>query len=147
MTFKKHFTLLTYLLVLGSLIISCKPSESTETKEDVNATKPSLGNLDDRFLDKEAFAAGMKKFGAVILDVRMPGEFDQGHIEGAKNINFFDPEFKHQLLALDKKSKYYLYCKNETRSKMSMKFMLDNDFKDVYVLKKGYEEWNVAKTQ
>ena len=147
MTFKKHFTLLTYLLVLGTLIISCKPSSSTETKEDVNAPRPSLGNLDDRFLDKETFAAGMKKSGAVILDVRMPGEFDQGHIEGAKNINFFDHEFKHQLLALDKGSKYYIYCKNETRSKMSMKFMLDNDFKDVYVLKKGYEEWNVAKTE
>ena len=147
MRFKKHFTLLTYLLILGSLIISCKPSSSAETKEDVNAPRPSLGNLDDRFLDKETFAADMKKSGAVILDVRMPGEFDQGHIEGAVNINFFDPEFKHKLLDLNKSSKYYIYCKNETRSKMSMKFMLDNDFKDVYVLKKGYEEWNVAKAE
>ncbi len=147
MTVKKHFTLLTYLLVLGSLIISCKPSSSTDTQAEVNAPRPSLGNLDDRFLDKEAFASGMKKSGAVILDVRMPGEFDQGHIEGAVNINFFDPEFKHKLLDLNKNSKYYIYCKNETRSKMSMKFMLDNDFKDVYVLKKGYEEWNVAKTE
>jgi rhodanese-related sulfurtransferase len=147
MTFKKHFTLLTYLLVLGSLVISCKPSSSTETQEEVNTTRPSLGNLDDRFLDKETFAAEMKKSGAVILDVRMPGEFDQGHIEGAVNINFFDPDFKHKLLDLNKSSKYYIYCKNETRSKMSMKFMLDNDFKDVYVLKKGYEEWNVAKTE
>ena len=147
MTFKKHFTLLTYLLVLGFLFISCKPSTTTETQEEANTTRPSLGNLDDRFLDKEVFAAGMKKSGAVILDVRMPGEFDQGHIEGAVNINFFDPEFKHKLLDLNKSSKYYIYCKNETRSKMSMKFMLDNDFKDVYVLKKGYEEWNVAKTE
>ena len=147
MTFKKHFTLLTSLLVLGTLIISCKPSTTTETQEEVNTTRPSPGNLDDRSLDKEVFAAEMKKSGAVILDVRMPGEFDQGHIEGAVNINFFDPEFKHKLLDLNKSSKYYIYCKNETRSKMSMKFMLDNDFKDVYVLKKGYEEWNVAKTE
>lgn len=147
MTFKKHFTLLSCLLILGSLIISCKPSTTNETQEEVNTTRPSLGNLDDRFLDKEVFAAEMKKSGAVILDVRMPGEFDQGHIEGAVNINFFDPEFKHKLLDLNKSSKYYIYCKNETRSKMSMKFMLDNDFKDVYVLKKGYEEWNVAKTE
>lgn len=147
MTFKKHFTLLTYLVLLGSLIISCKPSATTETQEEVNTTRPSLGNLDDRFLDKQVFATEMKKSGSVILDVRMPGEFDQGHIEGAVNINFFDPDFKHKLLDLNKSSKYYIYCKNETRSKMSMKFMLDNDFKDVYVLKKGYEEWNVAKTE
>lgn len=147
MTFKKHFTLLAHLVVLGTLIISCKPSSTTDTQEEVNTTRPSLGNLDDRFLDKETFAANMKKSGAVILDVRMPGEFDQGHIEGAVNINFFDPEFKHKLLDLNKSSKYYIYCKNETRSKMSMKFMLDNDFKDVYVLKKGYEEWNVAKAE
>lgn len=147
MTFKKHFTLLTCLVLLGSLIISCKPSPTTETQEAVNTTRPSLGNLDDRFLDKAVFAAEMKKSDAVILDVRMPGEFDQGHIEGAVNINFFDPDFKHKLLDLNKSKKYYLYCKNETRSKMSMKFMLDNDFKDVYVLKKGYEEWNAAKTE
>ncbi|MDZ4746897.1 MAG: rhodanese-like domain-containing protein [Saprospiraceae bacterium] len=146
MTFNKHFSLISCLLVLGSLIISCKPSSSAETQE-VNTPRPSFGNLDDRFLDKEIFAAEMKKSSAVILDVRMPGEFDQGHIEGAVNINFFDPEFKHKLLDLNKNSKYYIYCKNETRSKMSMKFMLDNDFKDVFVLKNGYEEWNVAKTK
>jgi rhodanese-related sulfurtransferase len=77
----------------------------------------------------------------------MPGEFEQGHIEGAININFFDPEFKYKLLELNKSKKYYLYCKNETRSYRSMKFMEDNDFKNVYMLEGGYEDWNTARAE
>jgi len=145
MTFKKHFSLLSFLVLAGFLVISCNPSSSSETQE--NATDTAPANPAERVLDKEAFAAGMKKSGAVLVDLRMPGEFDQGHIEGAINIDFFGPEFKYKLLELNKKKKYYLYCKNETRSKMSMQFMQDNDFNEVYMLKGGYEEWNTAKPQ
>ncbi len=145
MTFKKHFALLSIMVLAGFLVLSCNSSASSETQE--NATDSTPVNPEERVLDKEAFAAGMKKSGAVLVDLRMPGEFDQGHIEGAINIDFFGPEFKYKLLELNKKKKYYLYCKNETRSKMSMQFMQDNDFKEVYMLKGGYEEWNTAKPQ
>ena len=145
MTFKKHFALLSIVVLAGFLVISCNSSASSETQE--NTTDNTPVNPGERVLDKEAFAAGMKKSGAVLVDLRMPGEFDQGHIEGAINIDFFGPEFKYKLLELNKKKKYYLYCKNETRSKMSMQFMQDNDFKEVYMLKGGYEEWNTAKPQ
>lgn len=145
MTFKKHFAVLTLVVLTGFLVISCNSSASTETQENAAGSTPV--NTEERVLDKEAFAAGMKKSGAVLVDLRMPGEFDQGHIEGAINIDFFGPEFKYKLLELNKKKKYYLYCKNETRSKMSMQFMQDNDFKEVYMLKGGYEEWNTVKPQ
>lgn len=139
MTYKKHFALLSSLVLLALLVFSCNTRGTSEYKESHTLTSP--GDSSDRILEKEKFASDMKKSGAVLIDVRMPQEFEQGHIEGAININFFDPEFKFKLLELNKQKKYYLYCKNETRSYRSMKFMETNDFKNVYILKGGYEKW------
>lgn len=145
MTPKTFLPFLTCLILMGLTVIACNSSSTTETKE--NATESSSSDPAEHKLDKATFTAEMKKSGAVIIDVRMPQEFEQGHIEGAININFFDPEFKHQLLDLDRDKTYYLYCKNETRSYRSMKFMETNDFKHVYMLKGGYEEWNKSTAQ
>ncbi len=136
----RTFATLLLLLVIALSWTSCKQGENTDNQTTGSETTP----MDDsqRMLDKEAFAAAIKKSGAVLIDVRMPQEFEQGHIEKAVNINFFDPEFKYQLLELNPKKKYYLYCKNETRSYRAMEFMKMNDFPHVYMLKGGYEQWN-----
>lgn len=143
MSLFKRLTFLGCIVFAGLFTSSCNSSASSDTQETAAAANPNDPSA--RFLDKEKFAAAIKKKGAVVVDVRMPEEFEQGHIENAININFFDPEFKYKLLDLDRSKTYYLYCKNETRSKMSMKFMMDNDFKEVYVLKGGYQEWNTAR--
>ena len=140
----RHLMLLTTLLA-GVLVVACNSNTTTQSEENTASKTPT--DLSDRFLDKETFAERIKKSGAVVIDVRMPQEFEQSHIEGAINIDFFNPEFKYQLLELKKNKEYYLYCKNETRSKMTMTFMDNNDFKEVYVLKGGYEDWNTAKAQ
>lgn len=145
MMLRIRFFLLSSILFIGLATISCNSNATTESQE--NSSSSATTDLSDRFLDKEKFASGMKKSGAVIIDVRMPQEFEQGHIEGAINIDFFGPEFKYKLLELKKNKEYYLYCKNETRSKMTMTFMDNNDFKKVYVLKGGYENWNTATAQ
>ena len=89
----------------------------------------------------------MNKKGAVLVDVRMPQEFEQGSLENAINIDFFAPTFKTDLLDLKRSKKYYLYCKNETRSFRAMKFMEKNDFKHVYILKGGFSKWNSADNE
>ena len=125
-----------------SLLMSCK-SSSAEDAATTSKTTPQDEN--EQILEKEAFASAIKKSGAVVIDVRQPEEFAQGHIEGAINIDFFDAEFKYKLLDLDRDKKYYLYCKNENRSYRSMKFMETNDFRHVYMLKGGYQEWNTER--
>ena len=136
------------LFCLGVATIACNSSSADTQQESTGpATRPSLGDLTAHYLEKDAFAAGMKKSGSVLVDVRMPQEFEQGHLEGAINIDFFNPQFKYNLLELNKKKAYYIYDKNENRSTMTMKFMLDNDFKEVYVLKGGYEKWNTPSAE
>ena len=139
MNLHKHLISLIWLVLLGFLVVSCKDASTTESEE--NQTVASSANDSERILDKEAFAAGIKKSGVQIIDVRMSADYEQGHIEDAININFFDPEFKHKLLELNRNKTYYLYDKKEKTAYRSMKFMEDNDFKNVYMLKGGYEAW------
>ena len=143
MIFSKTFLPYCFFLVLSVCTLSsCKDSGSGDTQE---AAQGNVTDESQRTLEPDVFAKAIKKSDAVVIDVRMPQEFEQGHIENAVNINFFDPEFKYKLLDLDRNKKYYLYCKNETRSYRAMKFMEDNGFKNVYLLKGGYEAWEKTK--
>ena len=125
------------LFTITSLTLSCKGGE----------VKPSgTVIIDDELkkLDKDLFTIEMKKSGTVIVDLRMPQEFEQGHIEDAININFFDPEFKYKLLELDKDKSYILYDKGEAKSFRAMKYMEDNGYTKVRMLKGGYKEWSTV---
>ena len=125
---------------------SCKESATAETTaEDPAATQSTYKEAP--LITPDEFEKGMKKNNAVLVDVRMPQEFEQGHIEGAVNINFFDPNFKNQLLDLEKNKKYYLYCKNDSRSERAAEFLLQNDFPHVYVLEGGYTSWKDSGKQ
>ena len=93
----------------------------------------------------EEFQKGASKGSAVLIDTRFPAEYEQGHIEGAVNINFFDPNFKTQLLEMKKNKKYYLYCKNDTNSEVAAEFLMKNDYPDVFILEGGYEAWQQAQ--
>lgn len=53
---------------------------------------------------------------AYLVDVRTPEEFNGGHLQFAKNIDFNGPEFRAQLAKLDKKKPVYLYCRSGNRS-------------------------------
>lgn len=76
-----------------------------------------------------------------ILDVRAPWEFSKEHIEGAENLDCTDPEFKEQLLKLDRKQKYIVYCRSGVRGGKVLNLMKKYGFSNVYNLKGGLEAW------
>ena len=131
------------LLFLCVFTLSCKNSAAETTAE--NATEKDNVQKSAIFLEPQEFIAGMQKGKAVILDVRYPAEFEEGHIEGAMNINFFDTTFKSQLLSLPKNKDYYIYCKNDTRSQRAAEFMMFNEYPEVYVLKGGWEAYQAVQ--
>jgi len=126
------------LFVIAVTGISCKGDGTA------NSSDPTTMDDDLKKLDKDQFTKEMKRSGSVLIDVRMPQEFEQGHIEGALNISFFDPQFKYKLLELDREKSYYLYDKKESKSFRAMKFMEDNGFTKVRMLKGGWEEWTTV---
>ena len=77
----------------------------------------------------------------VILDVRTPEEFNEGHIRYAKLINFYDEDFKQQIGQLDKQVPVYVYCASGVRSDKAATLLREEGFREVYVLKKGFNAW------
>jgi phage shock protein E len=52
----------------------------------------------------------------VVIDVRTPEEFAQGHLEGAINIDLMVLDFPEKIAQLDPNRTYYLYCRSGNRS-------------------------------
>ena len=78
---------------------------------------------------------------AIVLDVRTPGEFKEGFIKNAINIDYNDTGFEEQINKLDKTKPYFVYCLSGGRSGSAASFMRENGFKQVYELKGGMMAW------
>ena len=76
-----------------------------------------------------------------LLDVRTLEEFESGHIFTAINIDFFSTNFIDEIKEFDTSLNIILYCRTDNRSSKSAKILADNDFKNVYIIKGGIEEW------
>lgn len=66
-----------------------------------------------------------------VIDVRTADEYSSGHVKDSTNIDFLKPNFKEQILKLDKTKTYKLYCRSGNRSDQAMKLMKTLGFKDV----------------
>ena len=84
----------------------------------------------------------MAKEDIQILDVRTEKEFKDGAIEGAVNIDFWDPDFEIKVLSrLNKRRTTVVYCAAGGRSEMAYKLLAKKGFKTLYDLKGGYERF------
>jgi phage shock protein E len=93
---------------------------------------------------KEA-AALIAKGDILILDVRTPDEFSDGHIEGAHNIDFLDEaQFKAQAAKLDKTKTYLVHCQAGGRSTKSLAPLKALGFEHLIHLDDGFGGWQDA---
>ncbi|HPG50058.1 MAG TPA: rhodanese-like domain-containing protein [Spirochaetota bacterium] len=83
--------------------------------------------------------AGNRNF--VILDIRTPGEYMDGHIPNAVLLNFHDPSFRDRLAALDKNKTYFVYCRSDNRSGRALAMMGELGFMKVFELRGGIKSW------
>jgi phage shock protein E len=79
----------------------------------------------------------------IILDVRTPEEFANGHIEGAINIDIND-NFVSEAATLEKDKTYLVYCHSGRRSAEARDTMAQLGFKNIYNMTAGISEWQSA---
>ena len=79
---------------------------------------------------KSADFAQLVKDGAVILDVRTPGEYAGGHIEGSKNIPLHS--IQQNLSKIPKDKVIITCCASGMRSGSAKSILLSNGFKEVH---------------
>jgi phage shock protein E len=68
--------------------------------------------------------------GAVIVDVRTPGEFTSGHVKGSLNIPL--DTLKSRLKELPANKPIITCCASGMRSGTAKSILMDNGFKEVY---------------
>ncbi len=77
----------------------------------------------------------------VIIDVRTPQEFADGHIANAVNIDFYSATFRNDINKLDKSKTYLIYCRSGGRSGNALNIMAELNFREVYNILGGINQW------
>lgn len=81
---------------------------------------------------------------AVVVDLRTSEEIAVGYIEGAGQLDFYDPAFRSVLEGLDRDVHYLVYCNSGNRSAETLRLMKDLGFTRVTELDGGIQAWNSA---
>ncbi len=64
-----------------------------------------------------------------------------GHIPGSLNIDIKNPGFKDNVMMLDPKKEYAVYCASGVRSSKAAELMKENGFTSVFTLTDGIKTW------
>ena len=92
-------------------------------------------------LGVKEFSAKVAEVGVITLDVRTPGEYMGGFIQGARNIDFQSGNFENEIATLDKNATYAVYCRSGNRSGQVVKVMQDAGFTNVFNMNGGVIDW------
>ncbi len=91
-----------------------------------------------KYLTNEEFQSGMRK--AQVVDLRETRTFKDGHILGARSVPYSTLRNFYQQIRPD--LPVYLYDQGKTVSKRAAMFLSKKGYKDLYILKTGYQQWN-----
>lgn len=80
----------------------------------------------------------------VILDVRTPDEYAEGHLEGSLQLDFYEPDFATRVGELDPDVPYLVYCRSGNRSGQTRALMEQLGFTDVADIDGGIVAWTDA---
>lgn len=79
-----------------------------------------------------------------LVDVRTPGEFRNGHLKNAMNIDWNADDFNEKVKALDKSRPVFVYCMSGPRSMAAAAKLQEMGFKNVYEMQGGMMKWRNA---
>jgi rhodanese-related sulfurtransferase len=82
--------------------------------------------------------------GLLVLDVRTPEEFAQGHLSGAVLADYKSSDFEAQLKKLDRSKPVLLYCRTGNRSGKSLPTLQRLGFGKIYHFTGGTTAWKKA---
>lgn len=133
----------TSLLVAATLaggLAACSSAEPTSP----TAAVAEDGSAGIRVVSPADAQALIAAGDVVVLDVRTPAEFAEGHVEGAVLIDYQAPDFADQVAQLDPDASYVLYCRSGNRSAGARAVMQGLGFTDVADVDGGILSWQAA---
>ena len=77
----------------------------------------------------------------IVLDVRTPAEYKEGHIDRSTNIDFSAADFADKISKLDKTKTYLVYCRSGHRSANAAALMKSANFTKIFNMLGGIVKW------
>lgn len=132
--------------VLGLTVAACGDDEADGP---ATATESEAATAADQATARPAFGlvtpAQAAELAAdsdvVVLDVRTPQEFAEGHIDGATMVDFEAPTFADEVGRLDPTANYLVYCRSGNRSGQAVAVMQQLGFEHIWDLDGGVISW------
>lgn len=105
----------------------------------------ATGDAQSKVVKPDAFESVLKSDKSVqLIDVRTPEEYKAGHLEGAKNIDFYSKDFAQQMAKLDKNKPVAVYCAVGGRSASATDKLKSLGFAKIYDLDGGIRGWTAS---
>ena len=124
------------LLLIGTVFLL---TSLASARADDKAEAPAHKNV-----GVEEFEKLTKQAGNVVLDVRTPSEYRNGHLKDAVLIDFMGKDFEEKVKALDKSKTYLVHCQVGGRSAKACAKLDKMGFTNVVNLEGGYKAWEKA---
>lgn len=133
-----------YIIALSLIsLVGC--AQQNNNVQDGNAETSASATEDPKTIkrvSKAEFKSYLESHDNVqLVDVRTPGEFAGGGIEGAVNIDFNSATFEQDIQTLDKNGPVLIYCRSGGRSSKALKIFEANGFTNVLELEGGFMNW------
>lgn len=136
------------LLASGALFLgACSAATGAEETPQQVAGPPAATVAAEgvRVVDPAAAAELLAATPAPILvDVRTPQEFAEGHLDGATLVDLNAPDFADRIASLDRDASYVIYCRSGNRSAAAREVMAELGFTDVADIRGGIQAWSAA---
>ncbi|MFI5380125.1 MAG: rhodanese-like domain-containing protein [Tepidisphaerales bacterium] len=128
-------------IVLCGLVGGCAQNSGTPANPNVALPAPAKPYAN---VDANQFEALARQPNTVILDVRSAGEYADGHLAGAVNIDVNSPDFEERVAKLDKSKVYVVHCRSGGRSARACGELTGKGFGTLYNLDGGINAWLAA---
>ncbi len=83
----------------------------------------------------------LKENGILVLDVRTPEEYEEGHIKNGVNISVDELENRLDEISQFKDKEVFVYCKASARSEEASKILVNNGFEKITNMEDGVSEY------
>ncbi len=107
----------------------------------VSFTFCTQNNTSIKNVNAHEFQNMINEQNTILLDVRSPEEYTEGHIDGALNINVNGEDFQQEIVKLDKSKIILVYCQAGRRSSSAANILASKGYKVVNLIG-GISEWS-----
>ena len=129
-----------FTVAVACTMLSC--AQSPSTSETAPSAQETVAIMED--VSNDTFLALMAdKPEALLLDVRTPEEWNEGHLEGASHADYWGNEqaFQAAMDAIPRDRPVLVYCAGGGRSGLTVKELIKAGHHEVYNLENGISGW------